>query len=124
MSLRALIVEDNTLNMELMEELLLAKGWKVDKAFNVDEAKEILKQGYPHIIFLDIQLPGQDGLSFGSQLREEKGGHLPPLVAVTAHAMVGDEEKILAAGFDYYLPKPLDFTMFNKILETTSKQHA
>lgn len=117
MPLKALIVEDNLLNMELMEELLLAKGWQVLKAYDVDEAKDILREGYPDLIFLDIQLPGQDGLSYAIQLKKEKGAELPPLIAITAHAMKGDAEKMLAAGFDYYLAKPFDFKQFYQIIE-------
>jgi two-component system cell cycle response regulator DivK len=117
MMLRALVVEDNPLNMELMEELLLAKGWEVSKAFDVEEAKEVLRQGFPDLIFLDIQLPGQDGLSYAAQLRQEHGEALPPLIAITAHAMKGDEEKMLAAGFDYYLAKPFEFAEFYRVID-------
>lgn len=117
MPLKALVVEDNPLNMELMEELLLAKGWIVLKAYEVEEARKILEQGLPDLIFLDIQLPGQDGLSYAAQLRAEYGTLLPPLIAITAQAMKGDGEKILAAGFDYYLPKPFDFAQFYHLME-------
>lgn len=117
MTLKVLVVEDNPLNMELMEELLLAKGWEVYKAYDVEEAKELLKQGLPDLMFLDIQLPGQDGLSYAAQLREEHGDALPPLIAITAHAMKGDEEKMLAAGFDYYLAKPFDFAEFFQVID-------
>lgn len=118
MQLTALVVEDNPLNMELTEELLLAKGIKVSKAYNVDEAKPILAKGFPELIFIDIQLPGQDGLSYAKELRGEYGSHLPPLIAITAHAMKGDGQKILDAGFDYYLSKPIDFALFYQVLES------
>jgi len=113
----ALVVEDNPLNMELIEELLLAKGWTVWKASDVEEARQILAAGLPDLIFLDIQLPGQDGLSYAAQLRVEYGAQVPPLIAITAQAMKGDADKILAAGFDYYLPKPFDFSQFYRIIE-------
>lgn len=117
MTFKALVVEDNPLNMELIEELLAAKGWIVFKAYDTEEAKEILQGGFPDLIFLDIQLPGQDGLSFAAELREEHGTNLPPLIAITAHAMKGDEEKMLSAGFDYYLAKPYEFADFYRIID-------
>ncbi|HHW06364.1 MAG TPA: response regulator [Clostridia bacterium] len=113
----ALVVEDNPLNMELIEELLLAKGWTVLKAYDVEEARQVVAAGLPDLIFLDIQLPGQDGLSYAAQLRMEYGAKVPPLIAITAQAMKGDGDKILAAGFDYYLPKPFEFAQFYRIID-------
>ena len=112
----ALIVEDNPLNMELLEDLLTINDFTVYKAENAEEAEEQLKEFLPDVIFLDIQLPGEDGISLAKRLLEQYGDKLPVLVAVTAHAMRGDAEKILEAGFRYYLAKPISFSEFNKLL--------
>lgn len=112
----ALIVEDNPLNMELLEDLLTINDFTVYKAENAEEAEEQLKEFMPDVIFLDIQLPGEDGISLAKRLLEQHGDNLPVLVAVTAHAMRGDAEKILGAGFKYYLAKPISFNEFNQLL--------
>lgn len=113
----ALVVEDNPLNMELLEAMLSTQGISVLKAENVEEARAILARMRPDYIFLDIQLPGMDGISFVKELRAQKGQDLPPIIAVTAHAMLGDGEKILEAGFDYYLPKPINLESLAKLLQ-------
>jgi len=115
---KALIVEDNPLNMELLEDLLTLHGFVVDKAENAEEAEEQLSLSRPDVIFLDIQLPGEDGISLAKRLKAQYGSDLPALVAVTAHAMRGDAEKILEAGFEYYLAKPIDFAEFNRLIES------
>ena len=112
----ALVVEDNPLNMELMEELLGVHNFTIYKAENAIEAEEQIKKGMPDVIFLDIQLPGEDGLSLAKRLQAEYGDELSVLIAVTAHAMRGDAEKILEAGFSHYLAKPLDLKAFNRLL--------
>lgn len=114
---KALIVEDNPLNMELLEELLTLHGFAVGKAENAAEAEEQLRESRPDVIFLDIQLPGEDGISLAQRLKAEYGPDLPTLIAVTAHAMRGDAEKILEAGFEHYLAKPINFSEFNHLIE-------
>lgn len=114
----ALIVEDNPLNMELLEDLLSLNGFTVFKAENAEEAEEQLKLCLPDVIFLDIQLPGEDGISLARRLKVQYEDNLPTLVAVTAHAMRGDAEKILEAGFDFYLAKPINFKEFNQLTES------
>ncbi|WP_227762760.1 response regulator [Zhaonella formicivorans] len=114
----ALVVEDNPLNLELLEEVLCSQGYHVLKAENAEEAEEMLQDSLPDVIFLDIQLPGIDGITFARKLRAEKGRALPPLIAVTAHAMQGDAEKIMGAGFDYYLPKPVNINNFLQLLNS------
>lgn len=112
----ALVVEDNPLNLELMEEMLGVLGFKVLKAENAEEAAQVLQHALPEIIFLDIQLPGMDGISFARKLREANKA-LPPLIAVTAHTMPGDAEKILESGFDHYLAKPVNLKSLQYIIE-------
>lgn len=114
--IKALVVEDCPLNMELMEGLLEAYGTMIFKAENVVEAGRLLEKHKPDIVFLDIQLPGTDGATYARKLRREKGTGLPLLVAVTAQAMKGDPERILASGFDYYLSKPIDFQHFSHLM--------
>lgn len=113
----ALVVEDNPLNMELLEAMLATQGIGVLKAENVEEAQAILAETTPDLIFLDVQLPGLDGLTFVKELRAQKGRDLPPIIAVTAHAMLGDGEKFLEAGFDYYLPKPINLDSLIQLLQ-------
>jgi CheY-like chemotaxis protein len=112
----ALIVEDNPLNMELMEDLLTIYNFIIYKSENAEDAEELLKDIQPDVIFLDIQLPGMDGISLAKKLLSQYGNKLPALVAVTAHAIQGDAEKILEAGFHSYLPKPIDFSYFKELL--------
>lgn len=112
----ALVVEDNPLNMELMEDLLTINDFMVYKAENAEEAEKQLQILIPDVIFLDIQLPGEDGISLAKRLKNQYGTKLPVMVAVTAHAMPGDAEKIMEAGFNHYLAKPINLNAFNQLL--------
>lgn len=105
---RILVVEDNPMNMELVCEVLEARGYEVWQATSATEALERLKAGKPELILMDIQLPGLDGLSFTKQLKQSPATRDILVVALTAHAMKGDRDRILEAGCCGYIPKPID----------------
>jgi two-component system, cell cycle response regulator len=104
---RILIVEDNPQNLELMRYLLAAHSYQILTAVDVPSAIEILAREPPDLIISDIQMPKMDGIEFIRWLRDQDPLRHIPVIAVSALAMVGDREKILAAGFDGYMSKPI-----------------
>lgn len=112
MSTRVLIVDDNAINLELASFLLEAAGCDVQSAHDVPAARLALRQQVPDLVLLDIQLPGEDGLSFVSELKANERWQALPVVAFTAYAMKGDEQKMRAAGCDGYIAKPIDVSQF------------
>ena len=107
MNARILIVEDNADNLKLMMYLLRAFGHQVLTACDGEEALEIVRREELDLIVCDIQLPKLDGYEVARQLRAQPPLVKVHLVAVTALAMVGDRDKVLAAGFDGYITKPI-----------------
>lgn len=103
-----LIVDDNPSNTKLLAFLLATKGYEVRTAANADEALARLATWKPRLILMDIQLPGMDGLTLTRQLKADPATSDIPIIAATAYAMKGDEERALAAGCDGYLTKPID----------------
>lgn len=108
MAYRILLIEDNAANMDLARYLLEAHGFECDAAMDGVAGLRAARQHAPHLVLCDLQLPDMDGFEVLRGLREEAALKAVPVVAVTALAMLGDRERILAAGFDGYLPKPLD----------------
>lgn len=108
MSLRILVVEDNAANLSLMEYLLRAYGHTVSTATNGEQGLAMARRDPPDVILMDLQMPGMDGFEAAQHLKGDPLLQRIPLVAVTALAMVGDREKILTAGFDGYLAKPIE----------------
>lgn len=107
-----LVVEDNPANQMLTEAVLLAGGYRVTLAGSATEALECLGRELPELILMDIQLPGQDGLSLTRQLKADPTLAHIPVVALTAHAMSGDRQLSLDAGCVGYITKPIDVEMF------------
>lgn len=103
-----LIVEDNETNQMLTMAVLLRDGYRVLAASSADEALAIIDTERPDIILMDLQLPGQDGLAFTRALKNDPLTAAIPVVAMTAHVMMGDEAQALAAGCAGYIPKPID----------------
>jgi CheY-like chemotaxis protein len=103
-----LIVEDNPLNMELATDLLEAAGYVVRQAGTAEEAIQTAKTGSPHLILMDVSLPGMDGLAATKALKADPATRAIPVIALTAHAMKGDEEKAREAGCEGYITKPID----------------
>src|SRR5438034_6842999 len=108
MSALILIVEDNPANLELMTYLLKAFGHFLLTAHDGEQGVAIARREKPDLIVCDIQLPGIDGYAVARKIKAEKALPAIPLVAVTALAMVGDRDKVLASGFDGYISKPID----------------
>ena len=107
-----LLVEDNDANRELVEDLLLAAGFEVAACPTGEEGMAWLETNRPDLILMDINLPGQDGASLTWQIRARPDLVGVPVVAVTAYAMKGDSDRILAAGCDGYISKPIDVQRF------------
>jgi two-component system, cell cycle response regulator DivK len=107
-----LIVEDNEANQMLERAVLELAGFSVDVAGSAPEASERIAENRPDLILMDIQLPGQDGLSFTQDLKRDPANAGIPVVALTAHAMHGDKEIALRAGCVGYIAKPIDTRTF------------
>ncbi|HKE49654.1 MAG TPA: response regulator [Rhodanobacteraceae bacterium] len=105
---RILLIEDNPDNLELMSYLLGAYGHTVATADDGESGIAVARETKPDLVACDIHLPGVDGYGVARALKAEASLDGTPVVAVTALAMVGDREKILAAGFDGYITKPID----------------
>ena len=109
-----LIVDDNALNLKLARLLLTGAGYEVRTAVDAEEALSLLQSFHPRLILMDIQLPGMDGLELTRYLKADPARRHIIIVALTAYAMKGDEEKMRAAGCDGYLSKPIDTLALSK----------
>lgn len=117
MGAKLLVVEDHPENLELMTYLLEAFGHTVLAAGAGEPGLETARREHPELIICDIQLPDIDGLEFARRLHADPALRDTPLVAVTALAMVGDRDRVLGAGFDGYLTKPIDAETFVRQVE-------
>ncbi len=118
MSKTVLIVEDNELNMKLFHDLLDAHGYQTLQTRNGMEALSLAREHHPDLILMDIQLPEVSGLEVTKWLKEDDLLKAIPVVAVTAFAMKGDEEKIREGGCEAYIAKPISVGTF---IETVKK---
>jgi two-component system cell cycle response regulator DivK len=107
-----LIVEDNATNMKLSSFLLESADYSVLMASTAEMGVAIARTQHPDLILMDIQLPGMDGLQATALLKADAATRDIPVLALTALAMKGDEERIRAAGCDGYIAKPLDYKAF------------
>ncbi len=112
-----LIAEDNAVNRELLRELLEARGYTVVEACDGQEALRMIEQIHPDILLLDIGMPVMDGFAVMHKIRENPRLATLPVLAVTAYAMQGDQEKIMKSGFNGYLSKPIDARSLAEQLE-------
>jgi two-component system, cell cycle response regulator DivK len=112
-----LIVEDNELNMKLFNDLLEAHGYATLKTRDGIEAIKIARAHRPDLIIMDIQLPEISGLDVTKWLKEDDDLRAIPVIAVTAFAMKGDEEKIREGGCQDYIAKPISVTKFLETIE-------
>jgi CheY-like chemotaxis protein len=103
-----LIVDDNPVNMKLVRVLLASEGYQVRTAADAEEALGILADFHADLILMDIQLPGIDGLELTRRLKSDPATQHIMIVALTAYAMKGDEQKMFEAGCDGYISKPID----------------
>jgi CheY-like chemotaxis protein len=111
-----LIVDDNESNLRLMEAILGGERYMVKSAMHAEEALRMLRNWRPRLILTDIQLPGIDGLELTRRLKRDPSYQTNAIVALTAYAMKGDEEKALAAGCDGYITKPVDTRILPRII--------
>ncbi len=112
MSKTVLIVEDNELNMKLFRDLLEAHGYSTLQTRNGIEALALARDHRPDLILMDIQLPEVSGLDVTKWLKEDDELRQIPVIAVTAFAMKGDEERIREGGCEAYISKPITVSMF------------
>jgi CheY-like chemotaxis protein len=105
---RVLIVDDNPTNLKLVAYLVKANGYDVDTAGDADAAVAAIAANRPRVILMDLQLPGIDGLELTRRLKADPATRDISIIAVTAYAMKGDQEKALEAGCDDYVTKPID----------------
>jgi len=103
-----LVVDDNEGGLLLASAVLQREGFRVDSAGSADEVLERLSARVPDLILMDVQLPGQDGLSLTRQLKADPATASIPIVALTAHAMATDREQAMAAGCIGYISKPIE----------------
>ena len=118
MSKKVLIVEDNELNMKLFHDLLDSQGYQILQTREGMQAMAMARQHMPDLILMDIQLPEISGLEVTKWLKDDEELAHIPIIAVTAFAMKGDEERILQGGCEAYISKPISVMHF---LETVKK---
>jgi CheY-like chemotaxis protein len=118
MPARTLVIEDNAENLDLMTYLLEAFGHTTWRAHDGKEGLEAVARDLPDLIVCDIQMPKMDGFQAAREIKKDRRLSQIPLIAITAYAMVGDRERILAAGFDGYIPKPINPETFVKQVES------
>lgn len=107
-----LVVEDNPANMRLAVLLLTNAGYEVLTDTTAEAGLATARASCPDLILMDIQLPGMDGLAAIAELKRDEATRSIPVIALTALAMKGDEERIRAAGFDAYIGKPMHYKEF------------
>ena len=113
---RILIVEDSPDNMKLFRTILGLKGHDVIGLAGGDGLLDAIDEKSPELILMDIQLPGKDGFTLLREVRSSASSHVR-VIALTAHAMTGDRERALDAGFDGYITKPIDIRGFPEQVE-------
>jgi CheY-like chemotaxis protein len=111
-----LIIDDHPVNLELVKVLLVLEGYDVHTAGDAEAALLLLPGLRPDLILMDVQLPGMDGLELARRIKADPLYKNARIVALTAYAMKGDEEKALSAGCDGYLTKPIDTRTLPKML--------
>lgn len=112
-----LIVEDNPMNRDLLRDILEDRGHSILEAADVSQAERLLGGPPPDIVLLDVLIPGGGGEAVLRAIRARPALVLVPVVAVTAFAMAGDERRLLDAGFDAYISKPIDTRVFGATVE-------
>jgi two-component system cell cycle response regulator DivK len=120
----AWVIEDNDQNFELLEFLLGERGWQVERASDGAGLRRMLTRVPPAVVLLDMNLPDVAGIDLARELRTHRDFARVPIVAVTAHAMRGDQERFLEAGCDAYVPKPIDTVRLFTILASLTRERA
>lgn len=123
MKSKVLVIEDNELNLELVTDLLEVHGFMVLQARTAEEGLRLARESQPEVVLMDLSLPGMDGLAATRVLRQDPLNRNVKIVALTAHAMRGDQETALAAGFDLYVTKPINTVTFPSMVAELIPPH-
>ena len=119
-----LIVEDNPKNLKLLRDVLQFRGYVISAAETGEAGVVLARTAQPALIFMDIQLPGMDGREATQVLKADTNTRHIPIIALTAFAMKGDRERLLAEGFDGYVSKPINIKEIPQVVEQyLSGQH-
>jgi two-component system, cell cycle response regulator DivK len=113
-----LIIEDDEMSRQLVRDVLAFHGCHILEADSAEKGLKILEEQAPVVVLMDIQLPGMDGFEMLSRIRSSGGFAQTRVVAVTASAMNHDRRRIMAAGFDAYVPKPVNI---DELVETVTR---
>jgi CheY-like chemotaxis protein len=111
-----LIIDDNTQNLKLARVVLTAEGYDVRTAVDAEDALRVLESFTPHLILMDLQLPGMDGLQLTRRLKANPVRQGITIIALTAYAMKGDDAKAFAAGCDGFITKPIDIDSLPRVV--------
>ena len=112
-----LIIEDNDKNLELVRDILQAKGYRTLEAGTAEDGLKIARGQTPDLVLMDIQLPGMGGIEALKALRDNPATAALPVVAITASVMKADREEIMRAGFDGFIEKPITVRSFLEVVE-------
>ncbi|MCG8346749.1 MAG: response regulator [Chloroflexales bacterium] len=122
--IKILLVEDDTMNRDMIARYMSMEGYSVITAINGEQAVTVVRENTPHLILMDMGLPMMDGWEAVRKIREMSMERYIPIIALTAYVMAEDRERCLAAGCDEYESKPVDFprllVKMQKLLEQTS----
>ncbi|AWN73195.1 response regulator [Legionella anisa] len=121
MTIKILIVEDNELNLDMLSRRLQRKGYEIISAVDGEKGVSMAQSENPDLILMDLSLPVLDGYDATRQLKSDPKTSAIPIIALTAHAMVGDREKAVAAGCDDYEVKPIDLPRLLEKMERLVK---
>jgi two-component system, cell cycle response regulator DivK len=112
-----LIVEDNPRNLKLIRDILQFRGYTTLEAETGESGVTLARERQPALILMDVQLPGMDGRAATKALKADPSTQKIPVIAMTAFAMKGDRESLLADGFDGYMSKPIDIKEVPQLIE-------
>lgn len=123
MGLTILVIDDHPINLKLASEVLLASGHAVIRAEDAEQALRTLETQMPDLVLTDIAMPRMDGLELTRRLKADPRYRHLPVIALTASAMKGDEARVMSAGCDGYIAKPLDTRSLAEQISRLFKQH-
>lgn len=112
-----LLVEDDPASRKLVKAVLNFRGYRIVEIDTVKEARQYLHKNIPSLMLLDIRLKDGSGLELGKEVRLKPEFENMPIIAITAQALAGDKEEILASGIDYYLAKPISTQQLRKLVD-------
>ncbi|MCK9426769.1 MAG: response regulator [Ignavibacteriaceae bacterium] len=119
---KILIADDNSINRQVLGRLLNKLGYESDAVINGEEAFHAVVDNKYHIVFMDIHMPVMGGIESTQKIKIEFGSNSPVIIALTADSFVGDEQELISAGMDDYLPKPINKENLENILNKWLKK--